>query len=117
MANLALGDHYQKDISGFRNPEFVSMSSEKGKVTLNFKNIEAGINTKSGAPLGFMIAGSDRKWVPASARIEGSKVVINVKKIQGPFEVRYGFSNAGIGNVFNSAGLPLVPFRTDHWEE
>ncbi len=64
---------------------------------------------------GFLIAGADREWYPAAARVEGGNIVVSSPKIRTPVEVRYGWANNPECNIYNRAGLPLVPFRTDSW--
>jgi sialate O-acetylesterase len=65
---------------------------------------------------GFLIAGADQQFVPATAKIQDSTVVVSSSQVQHPVSVRMGFTNAGIPNLFNKAGLPASPFRTDDWE-
>jgi sialate O-acetylesterase len=62
-----------------------------------------------------VIAGEDRVFWPATARIEGNKLIVSSPRVKKPVAVRYQFSNAGIGNIAGKDGLPLAPFRTDSW--
>lgn len=62
-----------------------------------------------------LIAGEDRVFYPARAAVEGNRVTVSAKEVTKPVAVRYQFSNAGIGNLFNKEGLPVAPFRTDDW--
>jgi sialate O-acetylesterase len=61
------------------------------------------------------IAGSDGVFYPAQIKISGSRITVSAKLVKKPVAVRYQFSNAGIGNLFNKQGLPVAPFRTDDW--
>jgi sialate O-acetylesterase len=63
---------------------------------------------------GFEIAGSDQKFVPAKATIDGDSVV--VEGVNSPVAVRYGWNNVSEGNLYNQAKLPAYPFRTDDWD-
>lgn len=63
--------------------------------------------------MGFTIAGADGKFVPAQASIEGKNVVVSSPEVSTPTAVRYGWVNHPIVNLYNSAGLPATPFRTD----
>ena len=64
---------------------------------------------------GFTIAGEDRKFVNVQAEIHGNTVVVFSPQVEKPFAVRYGWADYPTGNLFNSAGLPASPFRTDDW--
>ena len=61
------------------------------------------------------IAGEDRRFQPAMARIDGSSLIVWSKTIKAPVAVRFGFSNTAIPNVFSKEGLPVNLFRTDDW--
>ncbi|MEI7948162.1 MAG: sialate O-acetylesterase [bacterium] len=65
--------------------------------------------------IGFFIAGEDKKWVEASARIEGNSVVVSCAQVPKPAAVRYGWANSPRCNLYNKEGLPASPFRTDTW--
>lgn len=66
---------------------------------------------------GFGIAGADRKFVWADAVIDGNKVIVSAPGVTEPVAVRYGFSQSPVCNLYNEAGLPAPPFRTDDWED
>ncbi len=68
-------------------------------------------------PEGFVIAGEDRKWVDAQARIEGGGVVVSSVLVPRPVVVRYAWANDPRCNLYNQEGLPASPFRTDTWDE
>ena len=64
----------------------------------------------------FAIAGEDKKWVWADAVITGDTVVVSSPEVPKPVAVRYAFSMHPAGcNLYNKAGLPASPFRTDNW--
>lgn len=65
--------------------------------------------------LGFAIAGEDKKFVWAEARIDGDTVVVTSPQVPKPVAVRYAFETNPICNLYNQAGLPAVPFRSDGW--
>ena len=65
--------------------------------------------------IGFFIAGEDRKWVEAGARIEDDTVIVSSSAMPKPVAVRYGWPNSPRCNLYNRAGLPASPFRTDDW--
>src|SRR5690606_14515113 len=66
---------------------------------------------------GLYIAGADRIFYSAQVKFMNDKIIVSHKKIKAPVAVRYAFSNTAIGNIFNVAGLPLAPFRTDDWDD
>ncbi len=116
LARLALNRDYGiKDIvpSG---PMYRSMQVEQGRVILDFDFADMGLATTSGKALkGFAIAGADRKFVWADAKIVGSQVVVSSPMVKGPVAVRYGWANNPEVNLINKSGLPASPFRTDTW--
>ena len=65
---------------------------------------------------GFVVAGSDRQWQPASARVEGNAVIVSSAEVKAPVAVRYAWENLPACNLYNGAGLPASPFRTDDWK-
>jgi sialate O-acetylesterase len=65
----------------------------------------------------FTIAGADRKFVWAEAMIDGETVVVSSPQIDKPVAVRYAWAINPVGNLYNRAGLPASPFRTDAWPE
>lgn len=74
-----------------------------------------GLTARGGALSGFAIAGADRKFYWADARIEGDAVVVSSPKVPHPVAVRYGWSDNPRCSLYNAAGLPASPFRTDDW--
>ena len=114
LATLALANVYGKEIipSG---PLFDRFKVEGNKVRISFKYGQ-GLKTSDGGPVkGFAIAGADRRFVWAEARIEGDTVVVSTPGIQKPVAVRYGWADNPLVNLYNKAGLPASPFRTDDW--
>ena len=116
LANFALAETYGKNIGGYKSPAYKEMKVEKDKIRISFDNVEKGLITRSGAPTEFYIAGEDRGFVPATAKIEGNTVIVWNKNIKNPVAVRFGFTNAAMPNLFSKEGLPVNLFRTDDWE-
>jgi sialate O-acetylesterase len=97
-------------------PLYDSMSLEGDGIRLHFRSPTGGLVAKGGDPLtGFAIAGEDRKFAWASARIEGDTVRVRHPGIARPVAVRYAWADNPVCNLYNSAGLPASPFRTDDW--
>jgi sialate O-acetylesterase len=115
LAAIALHNTYQKPVA-FAGPAYKSMKIENNRIILDFSNLEGGL-VVHGEPLkGFEIAGLARKFVPAVATIEGDHVVVSAEQITHPVAVRYGWmDDAGTDNLYNKAGFPAPPFRTDKW--
>ena len=114
LASLALANVYGKAIvpSG---PLFDRFAIDGNKVRISFKYGQ-GLKTRDGGPVkGFAIAGADRKFVWAEARIEGDTVVVSSPAILKPAAVRYAWGDNPLVNLYNKAGLPASPFRTDDW--
>jgi sialate O-acetylesterase len=86
------------------------------EVTLTFDHAEGGLVAKGGELKGFAVAGEDRKWVWAKARIEGNEVIVSSPEVKAPAAVRYAWANNPDCNLFNGAGLPASPFRSDDWK-
>lgn len=63
--------------------------------------------------IGFFIAGDDKKWVEADAKIDRNSVVVSSPQVSNPTAVRYGWANSPRCNLYNKEGLPASPFRTD----
>ncbi len=115
LALAALAIAYGEDIT-YSGPIYKSMKIEGGKIRLFFDHVDGGLVAKGGGPLkGFAIAGEDRKWVWADARIEGDTVVVSSPKVPQPVAVRYAWADNPDCNLYNKAGLPASPFRTDTW--
>ncbi|MDB6057782.1 MAG: Sialic acid-specific 9-O-acetylesterase [Verrucomicrobiales bacterium] len=106
---IAYGENI--DYSG---PTFQSMHVRKDKAVLTFDNVDGGLVSGDGALKGFSICGPDHKFVWAVAEIEGNdKVVVSSPAITKPVAVRYGWADYPVVNLWNKAGLPASPFRTD----
>ncbi len=115
LANLALADTYKKTGIAYLNPLYKSMQVEKNGIRVAFENTTSLI-AKNGAVTEFLIAGEDKKFYPAKAKIEGNTVVVSAKEVKKPVAVRYAWGNGSIGNLFNKEGLPVSSFRTDDWD-
>lgn len=117
LALWALGTTYGKDLV-YSGPLYRSASKHDGKTVVRFDHADGGLVAKGGGPLrGFAIAGPDREFVWAEARIDGHTVVVSSPQVQEPAAVRYAWASNPQGNLCNQAGLPASPFRTDDWPE
>jgi sialate O-acetylesterase len=115
LALWALGKSYGKKLV-YSGPIYKSKRTESNKITLEFEHVGGGLIGRGGEPLkGFAVAGADRKFVWADAKIEGDTVVISSDEVSEPAAVRYGWANNPVCNLYNKEGLPASPFRTDDW--
>ena len=98
-------------------PLFDSMKADGSNVSVRFKDAVGGLGTKGGAPVGFAIAGDDKKFYWATAKIVGDSVTLSSAQVQKPVAVRYGWADNPPVNLYNKAAhpLPASPFRTDAW--
>jgi sialate O-acetylesterase len=94
---------------------FKSMKVEGGVIRLSFDHLGGGLVAKGGELVGFAIAGADKKFVWAKARIDGNTVIVSSDQVAGPAAVRYAWADNPKCNLYNKEGLPASPFRTDDW--
>ncbi|UCD38420.1 MAG: sialate O-acetylesterase, partial [Fidelibacterota bacterium] len=109
--NVAYGD---KDIV-YSGPMYESMRIKGKRAIITFTQVGSGLMVKGGRELKqFAIAGADKKFVWAKAKIKGDKVVVWNKAIPNPVAVRYAWADNPEGaNLYNKEGLPASPFRTN----
>jgi sialate O-acetylesterase len=115
LANYALAETYKQNIGAYKSPAYQSMQVEKDKIRLSFSNVITGLKSTGKTPMQFLIAGDDQKFVPATAKIEGSTIVLSSKLVKSPVAARFCFDDTSMPDVFSAEGLPLAPFRTDKW--
>jgi sialate O-acetylesterase len=98
----------------YSGPVYLSKQVAGNKITISFKYTDDGLQTKQGAALkGFAIAGADKEFHWAEAKISGNHVIVWSDEVKSPVAVRYGWADNPDGNLYNGAGLPASPFRTD----
>jgi len=115
LARWALADTYAQKIES-SGPLYLSSVIEKSTVRVRFDHLGGGLTAKDGPLKLFAIAGADRKWVWADAVIDGDSVVVSSPAVSAPVAVRYAWAANPAGcNLYNQAGLPASPFRTDSW--
>jgi sialate O-acetylesterase len=97
-------------------PTFLSAARAGAAIRVRFAAASGGLETSDGAPPhGFLIAGADRAWHEAAARIDRDAVVVSSPAVSAPIAVRYGWGNDPPNTLRNGADLPAAPFRTDDW--
>ena len=115
MAIWALGATYGKEVVRC-GPLYESMSKRGGEIVVRFDHVGEGLLAKGEKLKGFAVAGADRKFVWAEAKIEGDTVVVSCPQVKDPAAVRYAWAANPDCSLYNKAGLPASPFRTDDWE-
>ena len=112
LALAALAQAYGKKVEA-SGPWYHSMKIDGSKIRLKFDHAGGGLMAKGGKLTGFAIAGADHKFVWADAVVDGQTVVVSSPEIVKPVAVRYAWDINPVCNLYNQAGLPAVPFRTD----
>jgi len=105
---LAYGERIESS-----GPLYRAMTVKSDRIALTFSHARGGLVTKAGELKGFIIARADQRFFPAKAEIEGDKVVVSSPDVPQPVAVRYGWADCPDINLYNQAGLPASPFRTD----
>jgi sialate O-acetylesterase len=99
----------------YAGPLYQSSKTEGDKIIISFKHTGEGLSTNdSEAPAEFAIAGEDKKFVWADAKIDGDKIIVSNEDVPNPKYVRYAWADMPVNpNLINKEGLPAAPFRTD----
>ncbi|MFH1744267.1 MAG: sialate O-acetylesterase [bacterium] len=101
----------------FSGPIYKSMNIQGDVIRLRFEHVGGGLTAKrDGGLKGFAVAGENRKFVWANAKIEGNTVVVSSPEIRHPVAVRYAWAENPVCNLYNKEGLAASPFRTDSWK-
>jgi sialate O-acetylesterase len=116
LALWALAKTYGKPLRIWSGPLYRSVSVEKGALRVHFDQTGIGLATRDAKPLShFQVAGADRVFHSAEARLDGKTVVVSSSAVSAPVAVRYGWGATDEPNLMNKAGLPASSFRSDDW--
>jgi hypothetical protein len=112
----ALGTVYGRKVAATSGPLPAGNVIRGAEVVVTLTHAE-GLKTRDGAPVkGFQLAGTDKQWKPATARIDGAKwLVVTSAEVAAPVALRYAWEDNPETNLVNGADLPASPFRTDDW--
>lgn len=115
LALNALRNEYGMNVE-CQGPTYKSMKREGDTIRVTFDHAE-GLTLRKGEvkPVGFEIAGKDRKFYWATAELDGTSILVHSSSVPNPVAVRYAWAANPPTNLYNSRGLPAVPFRTDKW--
>lgn len=116
LARLALANDYGIQIAA-HSPRYQSMEKKDNSILLSFSHLNNGWRPFDVThPVGFAIAGEDKKFVWADAKIlADNRVEVSSPSVSDPKAVRYAWADNPVCNMYDGAGLPLTPFRTDDW--
>ncbi|MCA9139561.1 MAG: sialate O-acetylesterase [Planctomycetales bacterium] len=117
LARWALAKDYGYAIE-YQSPTYKAMTKKDGSIEVEFDHVGGGLDTFDvPALLGFTIAGADKKFVVADAKITGkSTIEVSAEGVTDPVAVRYAWADNPVCNVQSKEGLPMTPFRTDDWK-
>ncbi len=111
LALAALAQTYGQRV-GYAGPQYSHYVQEGDHIRLFFTHDE-GVSLRKGKA--FTVAGPDRKFHWAEARIDGQSIVVSSPEVRQPVAVRYCWANNPASILYNATGLPATPFRTDQW--
>jgi sialate O-acetylesterase len=116
LAYLALAKTYGLNGIEYSGPVLKEMNVEGSVVKLTFDHAANGLTTFGKELKNFVIAGENKKFVPATAYITREGITLSSPLVEKPVAVRYAFEDFVVGELFNTEGLPASSFRTDDWE-
>jgi len=108
----ALAKHYGLNLP-CSGPTFARVEQRSGALKLSFKHTDGGLVVKGDKLAEFAVCGDDRKWHWAEAKLDGDSVIVSSEEVPEPKFARYAWQSNPKATLFNGAGLPAVPFRTD----
>jgi len=117
LARVARAVVYGHEIES-RGPTYRRHATRGDSIVIDFDHARGGLVSRAGRGEigGFAIAGADRRWTWAKARMDGKRIVVWSDSISDPVAVRYAWANGPVGlTLYNQDGLPMEPFRTDRW--
>lgn len=115
LALVALNMTYGDKSIVASGPRFTSLKVEGANLRVQFKETNGGLSFRGSTDHAFAIAGADRKFFWAKAEIKGNEVVLISPDVPHPVAVRYAWAGNPDAPLYNGAGLPALPFRTDDW--
>jgi sialate O-acetylesterase len=116
LALWALAKTYGREGIPYSGPLYKSMDVDGSAIRIQFEHAAGGLKARGGKPLDwFTIAGDDKQFVEATAKIDGDSILVSSPKVEKPAAVRFAWSQDAEPNLENKAGLPASSFRTDHW--
>jgi sialate O-acetylesterase len=115
LAYWSLVKTYGREGLNYKSPTYKSMNIIADTVKVGFNDIPTGLTAYNKDITSFEVAGNDKVFYPAQARIMGDNIVLYSTQVKGPLAVRYAFRDYLVAELFSAEGLPVAPFRTDDW--
>jgi sialate O-acetylesterase len=115
LARLALKNDYGFIDLVAGGPVLSEAKRDGSGFRVSFTQTDGGLVTPLNELAGFELAGADKVFKPARARLSGGIVIVTSAEVPDPAAVRYDWCDAPVASLFNKDGLPAVPFRTDNW--
>jgi len=120
LSLIALNQSYGKSDVVFSGPVLSSYTNEGDSFVLQFDTPGSELHS-SGVAIGgiwaFYIAGEDKIFYKAGVKLDENKIILSTPKVKHPVAARYNWSNHANSTIYNTHGLPALPFRTDDWDE
>jgi sialate O-acetylesterase len=113
LALIALAKNYGERIE-YSGPLYTSFKKKDNSIIIDFDHAKR-LHSESDQLKGFEIAGKDHIFHWANASIDGNTIAVSSPEVNAPIAVRYSWADNPKGNLYNHAGLPASPFRTDKW--
>lgn len=112
LAGFALANDYEKKMVA-SGPLYKKVSASGHELIIEFESVGSGLAASDKGLFGFKIAGADKRYVAAQAKIVGNKVVVNSPSVAAPVYVRYAWSDSSAASLFNKEGLPASTFTSE----
>ena len=113
LALAARATVYGESELEYSGPLFRTATAEGSTMRVWFDHVKDGLAAHGSQLAGFEIAGSDGKFVPATAKIDGSTVVVQASGVNHAEAVRYAWQGWTNANLFNKEGLPASTFTSE----
>ena len=117
LSYCALSETYGVKGIAYKNPNFKSIAIKDSAAIISFDNIAIGLTSYGKEISNVEIAGDNQQFYPAKAVIKNRQLIVTAPDVKKPVAVRYCYRNymPGKGFIYNTTGLPVLPFRTDNW--
>jgi sialate O-acetylesterase len=113
LANIALNRYYKKSVADDSGPLYKAIKIDKNKAIISFDHSD-GLHAAGDKLTYFEIAGEDKIFYPADAKIKDGQVIVQSKKVKTPVAVRFAWKNTATPNLFNGVNLPASCFTTEN---
>jgi sialate O-acetylesterase len=117
LALIARAKTYNENKLVYSGPIYNQMKIKKDRIQLFFDYADSGLMKKGDSLKEFEIAGEDKVFYPADAKIDGKTIIVSSSKVKNPVAIRFAWKAIPEPNLFNKENLPASPFRTDDWND